>query len=97
MSLLHFQGQGKLYKGTVSVDFAAIAAGAIGELEVTLADAVAGDTVILNPPAGGLNAGLVVCDVRVSEAGKIKVRALNPTAGAIDNAAATFEYCLIRA
>jgi hypothetical protein len=96
MAKLSLQGQGSIIKGTVAVDLASVATLATTEKEVVVADAVLGDTVIVNPPAAGLTAGMCVCDARVSEAGKIKIRVFNGSAGTVDEASGTWEYILIR-
>jgi hypothetical protein len=97
MSQLSFQGQGVLIKGTVSVNLASMATLAGSEIELTVADAVLGDTVVMNPVAAGNTAGIIYGGARVSEAGKIKLRVFNGSAGTIDESAQTWEYCLIRA
>lgn len=83
-------------KGTVSIDPASIAAGAVGETSVTIAGAAAGDSVIMNPPAAGLTAGLIFGGCTVSAANTVKVRIFNSTAGAIDEAAGTWTYAILR-
>lgn len=97
MATLYFQGQGNIETGSVAIDIASTAAAAVSESEVSLAGAQVGDKVVLCAPATGLTAGLVICDARVSEAGKIKVRFLNGSSGTIDESSKTFDYCLIRA
>lgn len=87
----------KILKGSVAVDPASIATVAVGEVTVTISGAVVGDTVIMTPPTAGLTAGLIVCDARVSAADTVKVRIYNSTAGAVDEASATWFYTLIRA
>lgn len=97
MATLKFQGQGELVLGTVSVNPASISTLAVGEVTVTITGAVEGDSVIMTPPAAGLTAGLIVCDARVSAADTVKIRIYNSTGGSVDEAAATWAYCLIRA
>lgn len=93
---LSMQGQGAIIVGTVTVDLASVAAGAVTEKTLTISGATLGDTVIMTVPAAGLTAGLCVCDARVSAANEVKVRVINGTAGAIDEASGTWGFCLIR-
>jgi len=97
MATLSFQGQGVLIKGTVTVDLASVATLATTEKTLTITGAVAGDSVILNAPAAGLTAGMVICDARVSAADTVKLRVFNGSAGTVDEASGTWEYLLIRA
>lgn len=96
MASLSFQGQGVLIKGTVTVAPAQINTVAVGETSITIAGAVLGDSVVLNPQAAGLQAGLVVCDCRVSEENTVKVRIYNSTGGSLTPTSGTWEYLLIR-
>lgn len=82
-------------KGQVTIDIASISAGAVVESTVTITGAVAGDTVILNPPAA-LEANVCYVGCFVSAADTVKMRVFNPTGGAIDPASASWEYCIIR-
>jgi hypothetical protein len=93
---LSFQGQGKLIKGQVTVDLASVGSAAVTEKTLTITGAVAGDCVILTPPAAGITAGLVVCDARVSAADTVKVRVANLSGGTVDEASGTWEYTIIR-
>jgi hypothetical protein len=84
-------------KGTVAVDPASIATGAVGEVSISIANAKPGDTVLMTPPTAGLTAGLLVCDARCSAAGTVKVRIHNTTGGSVDEPSATWFYMLVRA
>lgn len=84
-------------KGTVTIDPASLAAGASADTSVTITGVVAGDTVVLNPPAAGLTAGLHITGVWVSAADTVKVRIYNSTGGALDQASDTWNYLVIRA
>jgi hypothetical protein len=98
MANLSFQGQGTIKTGTVSVNPASIATLAVGEVTLTISGAVVGDKVVMNPPAAGLTAGVFYTgDARVSAADTVKIRIYNSTGGSVDEAAATWDYCLIRA
>lgn len=84
-------------KGTVAVDVPSMLTATQTDVTISIADAVVGDTVILNPPAASMTAGLLVCQAHVSAAGSVKVRIHNQSAGTIDEASATWSYALIRA
>lgn len=84
----------KVEKGSVSVDLASIAASSAADATLTISGAAAGDSVIIN--AAGLTAGLLLCQAYVSAADTVTVRLYNTTAGAIDEASATWYYTLIK-
>jgi hypothetical protein len=96
MATLSFLGQGAVIRGTVTVDLASVAAGAVTEKQVTISGAVVGDTVLMTPPTAGLTAGMCICNSVVSAADTVKIRVLNGSAGTIDEASGTWTYCLIR-
>lgn len=83
-------------KGTVSVNPASITNAEVGETEVTITGAATGDVVIMQPPAAGLTAGLVVVGAYVSAANTVKLRLFNGSAAPINEAATDFIYILIR-
>ncbi len=95
-AILSLQGQGAVVTGTISVNPASVADSAVTEVTLTITGATLGDKVVMTPPAAGLTAGLVVCDSRVSAANTVKVRIANLSGGVVDEAAATWDYCLIR-
>jgi hypothetical protein len=80
----------KIATGTGSVDFAEIAAGETGSGTITVTGAAAGDVVVVNPPA--LTTGLVFAGAAVTATNTVTVYAVNATASAINEAAATFRY-----
>lgn len=80
--------------GTATLDFASIAAGAIGELTITVTGAVVGDTVTLGPPAA-IEAGLNWSGF-VSAADTVKIRLHNVTASAIDPVSASWKAAIVR-
>jgi hypothetical protein len=83
-------------KGQVTVDFASCGAAAVTIQTVTIPGALLGDVVLMSPPAAGLSVA-VMCGVGyVSAANTVKLPVVNPTAGALDPASATFEYTLFR-
>lgn len=73
---------------TATLDFASIAAGAVGTLTTTVTGAATGDFALVSPP-GNLTAGLVH-SAFVSAANTVTIRIINGTAGAIDPASATW-------
>lgn len=83
-------------RGTITVSPAAVSANSTADTSLSIADAALGDTVILNPQATALQAGLVVCQAWVSAAGTVKVRILNSTAGSMTPTSGTWNYLLIR-
>lgn len=95
MAQLSFQGQGKLFKGSVTVDPASIGSAAVGETSVSISDAAVGDTVIMNAPAA-VAAGCV-WSAFVSASGTVKLRIANLSGGSLDLASGSWDYCLIRA
>jgi hypothetical protein len=97
MATLSFQGQGAVITGTVAVDLASVAAGAVTEKQLTISGAAAGDFVALFPPAAGLTAGLCVTQAYVSAADTVKVRVINGSAGTIDESSGTWGYLIVRA
>lgn len=80
---------------TATLDFASIAAGAVGTLTATVTGAATGDFVIVAPP-GNLSAGLVV-SAFVSAANTVTIRIVNGTASAIDPASATWGVAVLKA
>lgn len=86
----------KILKGTVSVNPSSLTTDTGEILTITLTGAVAGDTVILHPPAAGIDAGIMVGQAYVSAADTVKVQLWNLTGGTVDVAAANWIYTLIR-
>ncbi|WP_326646679.1 hypothetical protein OG884_18805 [Streptosporangium sp. NBC_01755] len=85
----------KMLVTTATLDFASIAAGAVGTLTATVTGAATGDFAIASPP-GNLTAGLVH-SAFVSAANTVTIRIINGTAGAIDPASATWGIAVIPA
>jgi hypothetical protein len=85
----------KVLRGTVAVDLASVLTGAVTEATVTITGAVAGDTVIMTPPAT-FTAGLVATSARVSTTDTVKLRVANLSGGTVDEASGTWAYMLIR-
>lgn len=81
--------------GTVSVNPPSIAGGAEADVSVTITGAAAGDVVVLQPPAA-LTAGLYIVGVAVTATNTVTLRLYNVTGGAIDEAAATWNYRIFR-
>ncbi len=86
----------KVVKGTVNINFADLAADTVATETVTLTGAAVGDTVILNPPAAGLTAGLLILQAFVSAANTVSIVVLNHSGGNINEGAADWNYVLIR-
>lgn len=86
----------KILKGTVSVDPGSIAAGASADVAVTITGAATGDVVVMNPPAAGLTADLLIAGVRVSAADTVSIRLSNQSAAPIDELAGTWSYLIIK-
>lgn len=80
--------------GTVEIDPAAINATTRGGTTFTLTGAATTDIIIVNPPST-LNDDLIYCGAAVTAADTVTVYLYNPTAGSINQAAATFSYCWI--
>lgn len=83
-------------KGTVTVDLDSLDTVTAADKTLTITGAVAGDIVILCPPATAMTAGLLVCQAWVSAADEVKVRVYNGSGGTINEASATWAYTLIR-
>lgn len=86
----------KILKGTVTVDPASIAPNTVASQTFTLAGAVVGDALTVNPPAAGLTAGLLVGQCFVSAANTITIVLFNTTVAPIDEASASWTYQLSR-
>ena len=80
--------------GTVEIDPAAINATTRGGTTFTLTGAATTDIIIVNPPST-LNDDLIYCGAAVTATDTVTVYLYNPTAGSINQAAATFSYCWI--
>lgn len=85
----------QIMSGTVSVNPASIAAASTGDTTVTITGVASGDVVVMNPP-DALEAGLAFGGCWVSAADSVKVRLVNPTAGAVDGAARNWTYAVFR-
>lgn len=79
---------------TQSLDVASVAANTTAEQTFTVTGLAVGDAVIVNKPA--LNAGLGVCNARVSAANTLALTFNNNTAGAIDPAAETYTIIVFK-
>jgi len=86
----------RVVKGTVAINPASIAAGTVVTQTFTLAGAAVGDSLILNIPAAGLTAGLLVLQARVSAADTISVVFYNSVGAPVDEASADWTYMLVR-
>ncbi|OPG13628.1 hypothetical protein [Microbispora sp. GKU 823] len=79
---------------SADLDFASIAAGAVGTASVTVTGAKVGDVVALGAPSG-VNASLIWSGY-VSAANTVTIRLYNPTGGAIDPASATWKVAVFQ-
>lgn len=79
---------------TAALDFPSIAAGSSQDLTMTVTGASTGDTVTVNPAAGGF-LGNIILQAIVSSANTVTVRAFNITGGAIDPSATTVRATVI--
>jgi len=92
------QGASRLvgvFRKTVTVDLASVAANTTAEQNITVTGAQVGDTVIVEA-ASGINAGLGVVNARVASANTVALRMINATGSAIDAASATWYVTLLR-
>lgn len=80
--------------GTVEIDPANLNATTRGATTFTLTGAATTDIIIVNPPST-LNDDLIFAGAAVTAADTVTIYLYNPTAGAINQAAATFSYCWI--
>ncbi len=80
--------------GTVEIDPANLNATTRGATTFTLTGAKATDIIIVNPPST-LNDDLIFAGAAITADDEVTVYLYNPTAGAINQAAATFSYCWI--
>jgi hypothetical protein len=86
----------KVLKGTVAVTIGAIAAGAEADVEVTVAQAAAGDIVAVTPLNAAMETGVGILAAWVSEAGKIKIRFTNAHTSGLTGSTSNFSYLLIK-
>jgi hypothetical protein len=77
--------------GTVSVDPPSIAATTKGAVNVTIAGLAVGDEIEFYPPAA-MNDDLLFVGCRIASANTATLLIYNPTAGALDDGALTWEY-----
>jgi hypothetical protein len=89
-------GQVVVQTGSVVFDAASCGAAAVTLQTVTIPGVEAGDGVILIPPAAGLSVAVAVGVGYGSAANTAKVPFINPTAGALDPASATYGYRVLK-
>jgi hypothetical protein len=87
----------KILKGTVAVNLASLDTLTGADLDVAVTGAVVGDSVIFQPPATDMTAGLLVGQAWVAEADVVTVRVYNFSGGTINEGSADWIYTLIRA
>lgn len=86
-------GSMEVHAAVDSADPASIAAGAVGDVIITVADVVATDVVFVTPRA--LATGLVLVEA-ICGAGKVTVTLLNTTAGAVDDAVSAYDMLIFK-
>jgi len=86
----------KVLKGTVTIDPTSINATTVSSQTFTLTGAVVGDSLILEPPAAGLTAGLLVTQVFVSAANVVTIVFYNTSGAPVDEPSASWTYLLTR-
>ena len=92
---INHKATARVLRATATLDFPSISAQSQQELTVTVTGAAVGDPAMVAPPAAP-NASLVYW-AYVSATNTVTVRAVNPTAGAIDPASASFTVMVLKA
>ena len=82
----------RIQTGTVTLDIASIGASQEVEQTITVTGVAVGDIVIVAGPDAGLSVAVAITAAYVSAADTVKFRVVNPTAGALDPASASFRY-----
>lgn len=85
---------GMMFVVQIAFDVTSVAINTTAERTFTVPGVKTGDLVFVNKPS--LNAGLGICNVRVSAADTIAITYNNNTAGAIDPASETYNILVIR-
>jgi hypothetical protein len=88
MAATHYSA---LHYDAVSVNPASIATVTRGSVDVTVPGIAVGDMVVCYPPAA-LNDDLLYVGCRVTAANTVRLYLYNPTVGAIDDGALTWEF-----
>jgi hypothetical protein len=86
---------GGVFLISVSVNPASLGAGTVANTTVAHADIRANDLVVPIPPPA-LEAGVVIQGCHSVQNGQFSLRLYNPTAGAVDPAAATWQFLVFR-
>lgn len=81
----------RVKRGTVSINPGSIATVSRGTGAGTVTGLATGDMILMSPPAG-LNDDLVFAGARITGADTVTVYLYNPTGGAIDDGALTWDY-----
>lgn len=89
-------GKSTTITGDVTFDAASCGAAAVTIQTVTIPGAKPGDVILLAPPSAGLSVAVAIGVGYVSAANTAKVPFINPTAGDLDPASATYTYTIIR-
>jgi hypothetical protein len=83
----------RIIAGTQAINPPSIAATTRAAVTFTLAGAEVGDRILLEPP-GALHDDLLFVGARVTAADTVSVYLYNPTGGAVDDGANTWNYTL---
>lgn len=86
----------KMIKGAASVTVAALTAGSEADVTITGTTSVAGDAVIITPPAAAAETGLGVALAWVPSSGSITIRMSNFSGSTLTGSTSSWTYCLIR-
>lgn len=95
-SVVYSRATDLVKRGTVTIDPASVNATTVASQTFTLTGAATGDSLVINPPAAGLTAGLLVLQTFVSAANQITIVFYNTTGSPIDQASASWTYQLSR-
>lgn len=80
---------------SATVDVASVSAITTAEQSFTVPGVLLGDIIVVIP-ASTLNTGLGISHARPTAADTVAIRFVNPTAGAIDPASATYTFLVFR-
>ena len=85
-----------IFRGTVTIAPSSIAATTMAEQTFTLTGAAVGDSLVLNPPAATVQAGISVSQCFVSATNTVAIRFYNSTAGPLTIPSAAWTYLIVR-
>lgn len=85
-----------IQKGSVTVVVAALTAGSEADVAVTVAGALAGDSIVINPPNSAMETGLGIAAVWVSASNTVSIRMSNFSGSTLTGSSTSWSYVLIR-